>query len=362
VSHPRFDSGPIKRVAEVTRFGTTEGDPLSLSAGDVVVAEGGAGYGRSAWLSAPLQGWEFQHSIIRLRPRAQLADGRFLNYALQASLASGEIANACGSSTVRRFTAERVARHLVPQPDIEEQREVADFLDRKTAQLDAFIADQEELIALLGERRSAALGRSLDWVWQLPKVPLKRLFSPRKVRAEASHDDLVVHHVHGVASRASVADRFEAVEDISRHREVRPGDLAINRMKAWQGALGVSELHGMVSGDHEVVAPSGETFGSKFAHALLRSPRLVAEYRTRSTGTQPSQWRLNWEQMGEIRVPVPPIPEQHAIVEHLNREAAEIDSVIAAAGEAIALSKERRSAVVAAAVTGRIDVREERAS
>jgi type I restriction enzyme, S subunit len=362
VSHARFASGPIKRIAAVARFGATELDSLSLMAGDVVVAEGGADYGRSAWLSAPLQGWGFQTSIIRLRARAQLGDGRFLNYALQASLASGEIAIACNSSTVARFTAEKVARHPVPQPSVEEQRAVADFLDRKTAQIDAFIADQEELIVLLGERRSAALGRSLDWVWQLPKVPLKRLFSPRRIRADASREDLLVHHDHGVASKASLADNFEKVEDISRYREVRPGDLAINRMKAWQGALGVSELHGMVSGDHEVVAPSGGSFVPKFAHALLRSPRLVAEYRTRSTGIQPSQWRLNWEQMGEIRVPVPPTPEQHAIVEHLDRETSEIDSVIADAAEAIALSKERRSAMIAAAVTGRIDVSSERAS
>jgi type I restriction enzyme S subunit len=361
VSHARFATGPIKRIAEVSRFGVTELDALSLAAGDVIVAEGGAGYGRSAWLSAPVQGWGFQSAIIRVRARAQRGDGRFLNYALQASRASGEIAIACNSSTVARFTAEKVARHPVPQPSVEEQRAVADFLDRKTAQLDAFIADQEELITLLGERRSAVLGRSLDWVWQLPTVPLKRLFRPRRVLADASREVLSVHRDHGVVPQGSLSDNAYP-EDTSRYREVRPGDLAINRMQAWQGALGVSELLGMVGGDHEVVAPSGGSFVPKFANAFLRSPRLVAEYRTRSTGILPSQWRLNWEQMGEIRVPVPPTPEQHAIVEHLDRETSEIDSVIADAGEAIALSKERRSALIAAAVTGRIDVSNERAS
>jgi restriction endonuclease S subunit len=180
-----------------------------------------------------------------------------------------------------------------PAIDVAEQRAIADFLGRETAEIDAVIAGQEELITLLRERRTAAIARSLDAAWTFPTVPLKRLVSPGQL----------------------------------------------------------SEFLGMVSGSASPVLPA---FAPGFADALLRSPRLVAEYRIRSTGTH--------AQLGAIRVPVPPIPEQNEIVERLERETSAIDSVIADAGSAIALSRERRAALISAAVAGTVDVDGERAA
>jgi restriction endonuclease S subunit len=188
------------------------------------------------------------------------------------------------------LSPELIARSKVPVPPPSERVGIADFLHRETAEIDELITLQQELMALLAERRSAAAARALDAAWRFPAVPLKRLFG--------------------------------------------------------QG----SGFFGALSGDSGAV-PSA--LAPSFADALLRSPRLVAEYRTRLHSSRPS-----WEQLRDIRVPVPPIPEQNEIVERLDRETAEIDSVIADAGEAIALSRERRAALISAAVTGKIDVRD----
>jgi hypothetical protein len=195
------------------------------------------------------------------------------------------------------LSSELIARSKIPVPPLSEQVGIANFLHRETAEVDALIVLQQELMALLAERRSAAAARSLDAAWRFPMVPLKRLFG--------------------------------------------------------QGSdfFGVA-FAGVASGDAGAVPAE---FAPSFADALLRSPRLLAEYRTRSSGVH----RLNWEQLGDIRVPVPPIPEQNEIVERLDRETAEIDSIIADAAEAIALSRERRAALISAAVTGKIDVRDE---
>lgn len=130
---------------------------LELHAGDVVVVEGGAGYGRSAVFTDDMEGWAFQNSIIRCRPKPKMSEGRYLNYALQSALSSGEIELASSTTTIPHFTAEKAARFQVPAPNLDEQRAIADLLDRVTAKIDALIAKAEESIALSQERRAALI-------------------------------------------------------------------------------------------------------------------------------------------------------------------------------------------------------------
>jgi len=127
-------------------------------------------------------------------------------------------------------------------------------------------------------------------------------------------------------------------------------------MKAWQGSLGVSAHRGIVSGDYEVLRPANDRLLPRFAHLYLRSPRMVAEYAVRSTGIRPSQWRLYWDQLGSVEVPIPPVEEQARIADYLDAQTEKIDALVAEAEGIVAVAKERRSALITAAVTGQIDV------
>src|SRR5699024_2534329 len=93
-------------------FSDTEAQALDLRAGDTVVVEGGAGFGRAAHLTEGLPGWGFQNSIIRLRGSER--DGRYLLYSLHAALQSGAIHVACNAATFAHFTAEKVESFRVP--------------------------------------------------------------------------------------------------------------------------------------------------------------------------------------------------------------------------------------------------------
>jgi type I restriction enzyme, S subunit len=158
---------------------------------------------------------------------------------------------------------------------------------------------------------------------------------------------LSVYRDHGVIPKDSRDDNFNRTpEDLGRYQGVRPGDLVVNRMKAWQGSLGVSELDGIVSPDYEVLRPADSSFHGRYLHHLLRSRPMIGEYAVRSTGIRPSQWRLYWGQMRDIRVPVPPFEEQRAIVSYLDRETAQIDELIAEQRRLISYLSERRDAVV----------------
>ena len=243
-------------------------------------------------------------------------------------------------------------------PQLADQKAIADFLDIETAQIDAMIEAQRDLVAALAERRSSVLEGALSAVWEYPHRRLQWLY---RVSADCNRPDLEVLSVYrdfGVIPKSSRDDNFNKTpENVERYLLVRPDDLVTNRMKAWQGSLGVSKHLGIVSGDYEVARPTTPELLPEFAHFMLRSPRLIGEYRSRSTGIRPAQWRLYWDQMGQIVVPVPPPDVQAAQVHRVKESLSRIDLLVAAANESIVLMQERRSALISSAVTGRIDPR-----
>ena len=143
-----------------------EAEALSLRAGDAVIVEGGAGFGRAACLTEDMPGWGFQNSIIRLRGAS--ADTRYVVYALQAALESGEIAMACNAATFAHFTAEKVEGFRIPYHGPDQHRRIADHLDEVTGRIDAMVAKVAELKALLVERRAALI---TDVVTGRKKIP-----------------------------------------------------------------------------------------------------------------------------------------------------------------------------------------------
>lgn len=235
------------------------------------------------------------------------------------------------------------------------QSKIVNFLDLETAKIDHLISKQRQLIDLVKARETARRNQVLDAVSGTP-VRLKWLLSPSRTRAAGSEEVLSVYRDYGVIRKDSRADNFNRTpEDVSNYLLVRPGDLVVNKMKAWQGSLGVSEFHGIASGDYEVLRPLNAEVDLQFLHLLLRSRRYVNEYAIRSKGIRPSQWRLYWQELSEIEIPLPPISTQKTVVESVGGTKGN-HALLDTCERMIELLRERRSALVTAAVTGQIEV------
>lgn len=257
-----------------------------------------------------------------------------------------------------------------------EQVAIAAFLDRETAKIDALVEAQRRLIELLKEKRQAVISHAVtkgldpsapmkdsgvEWLGQVPAhwevLPLRALFRFVKRQTGDDLDVLSVYREYGVISKSSRDDNNNVTpEDLSKYQTVLPGDLVVNKMKAWQGSLGVSGLHGITSPDYAVFAPIHAGL-SNYLHLLLRSQLLPDVYRLISNGIRLAQWRLEPEKFKELKVPFPPIAEQQAISEALVQSATQMDRLAMEAEAAITLLQERRAALISAAVTGKIDVR-----
>jgi type I restriction enzyme S subunit len=152
---------------------------------------------------------------------------------------------------------------------------------------------------------------------------------------------LSVYRDLGVVPRAGREDNFnKASDDLSSYRVVHQGDLVLNKMKTWQGSLGISDYVGIVSPAYFVCEQIGSA-DARFLHHLLRSRPLIAEYGARSKGIRPSQWDLPWGEFRDIRVNLPPAPVQREIADFLDAETARIDALMEKKRRMIELVDER---------------------
>jgi restriction endonuclease S subunit len=264
----------------------------------------------------------------------------------------------------------------VPLPSSEEQRVIADYLDHETAQIDTLIAEQERLIELLRERRtavvdsviSAGLNRDVEtkdsgvsWVGRVPAHwtvrPLWSMFRRVKDVDHPGEQMLSVFRDYGVVAKASRDNINQTAENRSIYQLVHPGWLVSNRMKAWQGSVGISSLRGIVSGHYICFEPLHDE-DPDYLNWLFRSDRYAAGYGLISRGVRIGQAEIDNDSYRVLPVVVPPVAEQREIAAYLTQKTLKIELLIAGAHRLIELAQERRAALVTAAVTGQIEVRE----
>jgi type I restriction enzyme, S subunit len=265
----------------------------------------------------------------------------------------------------------------VAVPPRSEQRAIAEFLDRETARLDGLVAAKERVLVLLAEKRRALITqvvtRGLDsktplresgipWLGKIPahwNIERSRwLFRERDERSVTGAEEmLTVSHLTGVTPRSEKdVNMFEA-ETNEGYKICYAGDLVINTLWAWMGAMGVSSVKGIVSPAYHVYQP-GPRLVPAYIDSLVRMPVFAQEVTRYSKGVWSSRLRLYPEGFFEVFLPVPPIEEQRAIVGHIAKETAKLISLHSATERTILLLKERRAALIAAAVTGQIGVPE----
>ncbi|MES4787771.1 MAG: restriction endonuclease subunit S, partial [Nitrospiraceae bacterium] len=198
------------------------------------------------------------------------------------------------STALPSMTKSVLGSHIVPCPPIDEQRAIAAFLDRETAKIDTLVSEQEKLIALLAEKRQAAISHAvtkglyskspmkdsgLAWTGTVPAhwgiFRLGSLFRDIDEPGSEALPILSVSIHNGVSDKElgeSELDRkVSRSSDRSKYKAVRPGDLTYNMMRAWQGGFGSVTVDGMVSPAYVVARPMAD-FLTTHVECILRTP------------------------------------------------------------------------------------------
>lgn len=254
----------------------------------------------------------------------------------------------------------------LPRPALEEQRAIADYLDRETAQIDAFIAKNEELITLLTERRASVLSAAMGE--GSPRMRLRQVltvaqtgpFGTQLSASEYIDDGVPVinpsHIVEGaIAHDPGVSVSVERASELSRFR-LSPDDIVLGRKgEVDKAALVDDKSDGYLCGsDSMMLRPSRNIVDPKYLWWFLQSPPAHEQLERFAVGS--TVVGLNQRTLRVVQLPVPSIETQKAITADLNRATVAISSAISVAKRSVRLARARRAALISAAVTGKIDV------
>lgn len=299
------------------------------------------------------------YHLAILRPRQEaLIDSRFLYWSLNSPCVRSQMEAAATGITRFGLRAEAIGSIKIGVPPHAKQRQTANYLDGRSVQMDAFVAAKRRQQQLLERRRSVLPEAALATLRLSEEmVPLKHLVDESNLRngpTEASVMLSVSIH-HGVTPRSDTSEDSVQGDDLARYKLCKPGDIVVNRMRAFQGGVGQVRQRGVVSPDYTVLHVKDQV-ASGYLHFVMRSSWFVSEMTQRLRGIGSAEQgqvrtpRINFAELAEIRVPVPPRKNQDTLVAELTAKETEIASLLDFQNRQIALLAERRQSLIAGAV------------
>ena len=276
-----------------------------------------------------------------------------------------------------------MAKIRVLFPPSDEQKAIANFLDQKTAEIDALIADKEKLIQLLQEKRQAIITEAvtkglnpnvrmkdsgIEWIgeipehWTLSKIKYVSLIN-NKTLSESTDDDYEIDYID-ISSVTSIGD-IDGIQSLSykdapsrARRILSKGDTIVSTVRTYLKAIAFIEnvqSNLICSTGFAVLTPLSKVV-PKYLFYLMRSEKYVNEIVRRSVGV--SYPAINASDIGALECAIPNKDEQKYIVEYLDNCTTQIDQLVNDIQTQIQKLKEYRQSLISEAVTGEIDVRD----
>ena len=339
---------------------------FSLKQGDVLItkdSETWTDIAVPAVVTEDLPGVLCGYHLALIRPQST-AIGEFLARAIGAVGVRNQYHTAANGITRFGLTVNAIRDGMIPLPPLSEQRAISGFLDHETARIDALIAKQEALIDLLQEKRAALIlygvtkgldpdvplrDSGVEWLGEIPAH-----WDTRRLRTVASittgNRDTVDRQTDGEYPffvRSPVVERIDSWS-FDGEAVLTAGD-GVGVAKVFHYANGKFDFHQRVYKFSDFDSVLGRFFYRYFTASL--------RFETMRGTAKSTVDSLRLPMLQNLPVVIPPISEQHAIIAHIDRETARIDALVVKVKEAIAHLNEYRTALISAAVTGQIDVR-----
>jgi type I restriction enzyme S subunit len=314
-----------------------------------------------------------------VRP-SNILDQRFCKYALRASRFLWEVESRSSGVSYPAINASDLGNIKISLPEIKVQQLIAKYLDRETARIDGLISEKEHMLALLVEKRAVLISRTVtrgldvnaplkasgqEWLGEVPAhwsiCQLKRTWASsdygisESIRSEGQVTVLRMSCI--VDGRIDVSKSGMVVE-VDDHLLLRRDDLLFNRTNSLDqiakiGLVDFDPGEPLTFASYLVRIRVNHRAKPQYLVALLNSS-LFLEFARKNAIPAIGQANLSPARYGEIQIPLPPVAEQDEIVAFLERDAAESSPVRESIKSSIALLKERRAALISAAVTGQV--------
>ena len=377
--------------AEVNRSNTFASLPpeVALEApfevGDLLAASVGATFGKTYLHTQDIGLAAYAGYLTKISLNKDFDPG-FVSYWTESNHYWHQIMTNVVQSTIQNFSASKYAELRLPAPTLRTQRTIADYLDRETARLDALVAEKERLLDLLAEQRHAltthVVTKGLDpavllkdsgipWLGEIPAhwevtrlkfvasvqtgIALGKSFGNKPVR---EYPYLRVANVQdGYLDLTEVKSIFVPDEEASLPY-LRLGDVLMNEGgdadKLGRGAIWTGQINPCLHQNH-VFAVRPRRLSPDWLNSYTSSEVAKAYFESRAKQST-NLASISASNLSEMPLLIPPKQEQREIVKHITRYASKIDRVCKATRRTIAILKERRSTLIAASVTGEVNM------
>ena len=321
------------------------------------------------------------YHLAHIRPGSN-CDGAFLSRSFSAIGPRDQFHISANGITRFGLTGDAIRSGEFPLPPLPEQRSIADFLDRETAKLDALVAKKEWLIDLLLEKRTALIASAVtkglnpnapmkdsgvEWLGEIPihweTTKLRRLLTlvahDVDVHPEQTYQEIGIRSWgRGIFHKDPVTG---AQLGDKRVFKLRPGELVLNIVFAWEGAVAIvseSEKDMIASHRFPTFQHTRTLVDLDYLLMFLQSEHGRGLMGLNSPGAAGRNRTIRMDSFLGEEVPLPPLEEQREIVTVFRRDERRLQSLAGKVREAVDQLKELRTALITAAVTGQIDVRE----
>lgn len=298
------------------------------------------------------------YHLAIVRPHTHKVVPKFLYWALNSEpIARQWGVTAAGVTRVGIRSAD-LNKVTIPLPPPDEQSAIVDYLDHETAQIDTLVAKQEEFIGLLRERRDIIADAEFQRADGKRIATIKQTLIRLERRPQPGLGVVTAYRDGVVTLRANRrADGYTMSEAEAGYQGVMPGDVVFHALDGFAGAVGISDSEGQCSPVYHVCSSRYDD-DTEYLALLIRYMGTSGFLSTQAPSTrQRSVDFRNWNTFARVPLMLPPVEDQKSFVIEYHEQTSRIDALIAKAEEHIALAKERRSALIAATVTGQIDVR-----
>lgn len=263
----------------------------------------------------------------------------------------------------------------IPMISDAEQQRIAEFLDRKCAEVDEMIALQEQIIEELKAYKQSVITEAvtkglnpaapmrdsgIKWIGQIPEhwttIRIKYLLGERKERSEYGKEEpLSMSQKYGLIPTKEMDTIPNMASSFEGAKIVYPEDLVFNKLKAHLGVFATSKYNGLVSPDYAVYFGLGRAL-MPFMKYMFKTPQYISEFRKTATGVGSGLTRLYTSDLFSMPFPLPSIEEQGVIVTYIKEKCADIDSLIQTKQSKIDSLKEYKKSIIYEYVTGKREV------
>lgn len=353
-----------------------EANQIQIKEGDLLITKDGT-VGKVA-IAENVPGETSLNSGVLLIRNKKECDTRFLFWMIQSEVFWKwfSIINA-GNSTIIHLYQNSFNNFSFPFPTLREQNEIAKYLDKKCSKIDAIITRQEKIIEKLREYKlsiiteavtrgvNSEVGMKESGIDICNEVPngwktsqIRHLFQLRDEKNYKPLEEVQLLSLYtdlGVFPHGEQEERGNKAVKAEGYKVVYDGDIVVNIILAWMGAIGRSVYDGVTSPAYDIYKPK-DGICSRYYHHLFRTKAFSGECYKYGRGIMEMRWRTYSSEFKSIKVPVPPYEEQVQIAEHIDKKCEKIDKTISDRQTAIEKLKQYKKSLIFEVVTGKEEV------